>query len=250
MNLFMKFLENQTVQAWIAPIIVTIIITLGGYAINVFRRKRQAEKNINTYSAAEDKLLESLMPFFIQEINLDKSLILDVRKAIIREYGLDEDKFITIDEIKNTLVLNILKTSFIKEEDKKRIVEGVYKTFDSFKFNVEEDGGNIENYVNIKEKEIQRYQNKLIYILTAMSIIGLILWLTLRTVEMSGEIELPMGKPGLIVLVVLISLLTVFTSSVGDVVIEVNKKIMEYEIKKKASRLKKIKDEIIKKHKE
>lgn len=242
MNLFMNFLENQTVQAWIAPIIITIIITLGGYAINVFRRKRQAEKSINTYSAAEDKLLESLMPFFIQEINLDKSLILDVRKAIVREYGLDEDKFITIDEIRNTVVLNILKTSFIKEEDKKRLVEGVYNTFNSFKLNVEEEGSNVESYVNIKEKEIQRYKNKLVYTLSAMLVIGLILWLTLISLEMSGEIELPIGKSGLILLVIFISLLTVFVISLEEVVIEVNKKIMKYKIKEKESSFNKIND--------
>lgn len=242
MNLFMNFLENQTVQAWIAPIIVTIIITLGGYAINVFRRKRQAEKSINTYSAAEDKLLESLMPFFIQEINLDKSLILDVRKAIVREYGLDEDKFITIDEIRNTVVLNILKTSFIKEEDKKRLVEGVYNTFDSFKFNVEEEGVNVESYVNIKEKEIQRYKNKLVYTLSAMLAIGLILWLTLISLEMSGEIELPIGKSGLILLVIFISLLTVFVVLLEEVVIEVNNKIMKYKIKGKERSFNKIND--------
>ncbi len=241
MNLFMNFLENQTVQAWIAPIIVTIIITLGGYAINVFRRKRQAEKSINTYSAAEDKLLESLMPFFIQEINLDKRLILDVRKAIVREYGLDEDKFITIDEIRNIVVLNILKTSFIKEEDKKRLAEGVYNIFDSFKLNVEEEGANVESYVSIKEKEIQRYKNKLVYTLSAMVTIGLILWLTLISLEMSGEIELPIGKSGLILLVIFISLLTIFVISLEEVVIEINKKIM-YKIKEKESSFNKIND--------
>ncbi|WP_207746304.1 hypothetical protein [Clostridium paraputrificum] len=237
----MNFLENQTVQAWIAPIIVTIIITLGGYAINVFRRKRQAEKSINTYSAAEDKLLESLMPFFIQEINLDKRLILDVRKAIVREYGLDEDKFITIDEIRNIVVLNILKTSFIKEEDKKRLAEGVYNIFDSFKLNVEEEGANVESYVSIKEKEIQRYKNKLVYTLSAMVTIGLILWLTLISLEMSGEIELPIGKSGLILLVIFISLLTIFVISLEEVVIEINKKIM-YKIKEKESSFNKIND--------
>lgn len=191
MDLFMNFLENQTVQAWIAPIIVAIIIALGGYAINVFRKKKQAEKNINTYSAAEDKLLESLLPFFIQEIKLDKNLIVDVRKAIIREYGLDKDKFITIEETKNILILNILKTSFIKEEDKKRLVDGTYKTFDTFKVDNMEEREERENYVNIKEKEIQRYKSRLVSVVISMSTICLILLISVRTTEISNKIELP-----------------------------------------------------------
>lgn len=47
----MDFLENQSIQVWAAPIIMPIIVGLGGYIINSFRKERQAQKYIDTYSA-------------------------------------------------------------------------------------------------------------------------------------------------------------------------------------------------------
>lgn len=190
MKVISGFFENTTVQAWIAPIVTSILVALGGYGISIFKKKKQVQKNINIYSAAEEKLIEILRPFFIQKLRLDKSVIEDTRSAIIREFGLEDNIFIKIDDIKNIIILDILKTRFIKEEDKKNLIESTYKVFDSFELNNndENEGENIDNkgkkmslnkldleknYLKDKNLEIQKYNSNLAAIITI--IMGIIL---------------------------------------------------------------------------
>ncbi|MCQ2026640.1 hypothetical protein [Clostridium butyricum] len=83
-----EFLENQVVQTWIAPIITTSIVGLVSFGVNIFRKRRDEVKNINKYLAAEEKMIEIIRPFFIQELKLNKAMIEDARSGIIKEFKL------------------------------------------------------------------------------------------------------------------------------------------------------------------
>lgn len=205
MDIIMGFLENETVQAWIAPIIVVIVTTLGGYAINLFRKKRQVEKSIDTYSAAEEKLIDILRPFFIQELELNNNIIEAARKGIIREFRLDDNSFIGMEEIQNILILDILKTRFIKEEDKKRLIDETYTAFDvdSLKTKSNTD----INYLNIKELEVEQYKNNFAAVMTSIMLMGVGLITVINTSDVfyyDGLINVMVGGLTLICSIMLI----------------------------------------------
>lgn len=180
MDFIMKFLENQIVQAWIAPIIIAIIMGLGGYGINIFRKKRKAEKSIDTYSAAEEKLIDIIRPFFIQELDLDSNVIEAARKGIVQEFRLDDDLFIGMEKIRNILILDILRTRFIKEEDKKRLIDKTYLIFNEEKLELNTNS----NYINTKESEIEEYKDSLTNVILSIMVMilsGVIIFTVLKT---------------------------------------------------------------------
>lgn len=226
MRAIVTFLENQIIQAWIAPIVTAILIALGGYGINVFRKKRQVQQNINIYSAAEEKLVETIRPFFIQELMLNKNVIDDTRNAIIREFGLDDNIFIKIEDIKNIIILDILRTRFIKEEDKKKLIESAYNVFNSYGINCTDK--NIQEYTDreeisakfnkvdlyrdyfkYKNLEIEKY-NKILMIIT-LGIISILISLTINSqIEMSiDSIEKIGGYVGITTAILAIIITTI-----------------------------------------
>lgn len=206
MKAITTILENQIIQAWIAPIVTTVLIALGGYGINIFRKKRQVQQNINIYSAAEEKLVEIIRPFFIQELMLDKNVIEDTRNAIIREFGLDGDVFIKIDDVKNIIILDILRTRFIKEEDKKKLIESAYNVFNYYGINctcknmqknidskdISAEFNKIDlnkDYLKYKNLEIEKYNRLLIIIISGITCIIFLLTISSQIKMNIGSIE-------------------------------------------------------------
>lgn len=170
----MNFFSDETIKVWIAPIITGVIVALIVAFITLFIKRKNTVNYINTISAAEEKLIEILRPFFIQELELTEDVLIDSRKSIIREYKLRDDKFISIQEIKEIIILDILRTRFIKEEDKKRLIESTYNTFNKYKNSVQKDKDYIKTIyfdnaksINEDETKVEKY-NSLLSILASI----------------------------------------------------------------------------------
>lgn len=169
-----EFLENQVVQTWIAPIITTSIVGLVSFGVNIFRKRRDEVKNINKYLAAEEKMIEIIRPFFIQELKLNKAMIEDARSGIIKEFELIDESFIKIEDIKNIIILDILKTRFIKEENKQKLIDNLYDVFneDSLENTKYIQDSNIYNYKDILNKSnimIKKYNDTIFMTLSLIA---------------------------------------------------------------------------------
>ncbi|WP_238948845.1 hypothetical protein [Clostridium sp. YIM B02569] len=163
------------IKVWVAPTVTAIIAALIVAFVTVLIKKRNAVGYINTISAAEEKLLEILRPFFIQELELTQEVLIDLRRAIIKEYKLKDEKFISIKEIKEAIILDILRTRFIKEDDKKRLVESTYITFGKYKESITEEKNKLMYEDELKVNNYNHLMTTLALIITMLSAITTIL---------------------------------------------------------------------------
>ncbi len=125
------FFENAVVATWIAPIItgiiVIIITTLFGKLIAIWWKNRTFVRKVER---ANEKYIENILPYMIQEIVIDNKILDSIKKAISLEYKIPEKYLYTNEQICNLIILNISTTRFLTEFNKARLIDSVLQVFE------------------------------------------------------------------------------------------------------------------------
>ena len=125
-----EFLENTVVVTWIAPIItgivVIIITTLFGKIISIWWKNRAFIRKVES---ANEKYINNVLPYMIQEIEVDAKMLYSIKKAITIEYNVAEKYLYTNEQICNLIILNISNTRFLTEINKARLINNVLEIF-------------------------------------------------------------------------------------------------------------------------
>lgn len=128
-NIIKNFLTNQIVINWIAPIITGLmVVVIPAFVIRVFQLRKDKRK----VDDANQRYLNSIRPYIIQKINIDKRFISDVRSVIIKESCIKEKYIYTEIELRNKLILDITEDKYINEVDKKELFDFTYDIFKGF----------------------------------------------------------------------------------------------------------------------
>lgn len=125
------FLENAVVATWVAPIITGIIViiisTLFGKLISIWWKNRTFVKKVER---ANEKYMENVLPYMIQEIIIDNRILDSIKKAISLEYKVPEKYLYSNEQICNLIILNISNTRFLTEFNKARLINSVLEVFE------------------------------------------------------------------------------------------------------------------------
>ena len=128
-NIIKSFLTNQIVINWIAPIITGLmVVVIPAFVIRFFQLRKDKRK----VDDANQRYLNSIRPYIIQKINIDKRFISDIRKVIIKESCIKEKYIYTEIELRNKLILDITEDNYINEVDKKELFDFTYEIFKGF----------------------------------------------------------------------------------------------------------------------
>ena len=128
-NIIKNFLTNQIVINWIAPIITgLIVVVIPAISIRFFQIKKDKRK----VDDANQRYLNSIRPYIIQKINIDKKFISDIRQVIIKESYIKEKYIYTELELRNKLILDITEDNYINEINKKELSDFTYEVFKGF----------------------------------------------------------------------------------------------------------------------
>lgn len=142
-NDFIKpFLENDIIINWVAPIITgLLVLVIPSILVKIFQTKKD-EKKIKT---ANQRFLDAVRPYIIQEIEISAATISNIRNVVVKESGL-KDKFISSElDLRNKLIMDITESKYIDENNKEKLMNFATKVFDSF--------DNISNDVKEEVKE-------------------------------------------------------------------------------------------------
>lgn len=128
-NIFKPFLTNEIVINWIAPIITGLIVFAIPIGIaKLFQIKRDERK----VKDANQRYIDSIRPYIIQEISVNSKFISDTRMVIVQESGVKEKYIYSELELRNKLIMDINESKYIDEKSKERLIKFAYKTFESF----------------------------------------------------------------------------------------------------------------------
>jgi len=147
-----SFLTNNIIVAWVAPIFAAVVAPVIIRIITVRRKNKEFLKRVDS---ANGEILDTIRPFVIQRINLDKTEIHGIRKAVANKNGIQEKYLYSDFEIMNQLIYSIATTRFITEEDKKRLSENIIKMFPAVNEIENEKNAGIKKNVNIKGGIVQ-----------------------------------------------------------------------------------------------
>ncbi len=141
LEFFANFLHNDIVTNWIAPIIGTIIAVL---AVRLLIERYKGKSVISIIKLANNRFIDAVRPFFIQEIEINMKIINNIRNAIKREYCADDNMLYTVEQLEEQIILDISETKYLTEERKTELIHNVYNKFDDLKkelpiFNEEEE---------------------------------------------------------------------------------------------------------------
>jgi hypothetical protein len=183
----MTLVSNDTVIGWIAPIITTPIAGFIVYIVNIIRKRSKSISVIKTINVANKRLMDSIRPFFIQGIKLEKDILLNIRNAIAREYGIEIKSMFSINQIKENIILDVSETRFLKDQDKIKLIDFIESVFKEYI----PDGDNEREQSLIRlmqEREnISRYNN--ILILSSVMISLSVALLTVTVDKTTNNIE-------------------------------------------------------------
>lgn len=170
-----SFFRNDIMINWIAPIIGTIIVVI---AIKLFMERNKSKTVIGIINIANNRFIDAIRPFFIQEIEIDMKLINNIRNAIKREYCADDNMLYTIEQLEEQIILDISETKYLTEERKKELIHNVYIKFDELKNEVQEK--HTEEQTELIKSEINRLKSSnsrllILFILVIMMTIILLI---------------------------------------------------------------------------
>ncbi len=170
-----NFLKNDILINWIAPIIGTIIVVI---AIKLFMERNKSKAVIGIINIANNRFIDAIRPFFIQEIEINMKLINNIRNAIKREYCADDNMLYTIAQLEEQIILDISETKYLTEERKKELIHNVYGKFDELKNEIPES--HTEEQTELIKSEINRLKSSnsrllILFILVIMMTIILLI---------------------------------------------------------------------------
>jgi hypothetical protein len=154
LSIFADFLRNDIMINWIVPIIGTIIVLI---AIKLFMDRYRSKTIISIINIANNRFIDAIRPFFIQEIEINMKLVHNIRNAIKREYCAEDNMLYTIEQLEEQIILDISETKYLTEERKKELIHNVYDKFDALKNEVVEQ--HPEEQTELIKSEIGRLKS-------------------------------------------------------------------------------------------
>lgn len=155
-NIIKNFLTNQIIINWVAPIITgLIVVVIPTILIRLFQMKKDKRK----VDDANQRYLNSIRPYIIQKITIDRKFISDIRRVVIKESCIKEKYIYTEVELRNKLILDITEDSYISEIDKKELIDFTYEVFTGF------------NMKEINEAEIYKNRKKTVVLFDRNTIV-------------------------------------------------------------------------------
>ena len=155
-NIIKNFLTNQIIVNWVAPIITgLIVVVIPTILIRLFQMKKDKRK----VDDANQRYLNSIRPYIIQKITIDRKFISDIRRVVIKESCIKEKYIYTEVELRNKLILDITEDSYISEIDKKELIDFTYEVFTGF------------NMKEINEAEIYKNRKKTVVLFDRSTIV-------------------------------------------------------------------------------
>ena len=148
------FMRNDIVTLWIVPIIGTIIVVL---AIKLITDRYKSKAIINIIRIANSRFVDAVRPFFIQEIEIDRKIINNIRNAVKREYCADDNMLYTIEQLEEQIILDISESKYLTEARKQELIHNIYDKFDHFKR--EEPFYKEEEQTQLIKEEIWKLKN-------------------------------------------------------------------------------------------
>lgn len=148
----LELLKNEIVINWIAPIITGLIVTaISAFIIYIIKvlKLRKDEKMIKE---ANQRYLDTIMPFIIQKIKISSEYITDVRNVIISESGLKDKYVFTELSLRNKLIMDISESKYVDENNKIELIDFTYDIFNNL-----ENKNNLEVY---EDYEMKKSNNK------------------------------------------------------------------------------------------
>ena len=148
------FFKNTLVISWIAPIItgviVVILTSIIGRILTIWWKGRAF---VRKRDGANEKYINNILPYMIQELEINSQLLYSIKSAIATEYQIAEKYFYTNEEIRNHIVLSISNTRFITETNKLNLINSVISFFNLIgeeKISIEADKDNRKNGIEKK----------------------------------------------------------------------------------------------------
>lgn len=125
------FFENTLVISWIAPIITGVIVvvltSIIGRILTIWWKGRAF---VRKRDGANEKYVNNILPYMIQELEINSQILYSIKSAIASEYQIAEKYLYSNEEIKNYIVLSISNTRFITEINKLKLINSVISFFD------------------------------------------------------------------------------------------------------------------------
>ncbi len=142
------FMTNEIVTNWIAPIITPLIATLISIGIAKLIQRKKDERKIND---ANQRFVNAIRPYIIQEISIMPEFICDIRNVVVQESGV-KDKFVYSElDLRNRLIMDINESKYIDENNKEKLIKfayNIFKTFDNKKTKIEIQSSDRTNNFN------------------------------------------------------------------------------------------------------
>ncbi|MCR3760304.1 hypothetical protein KYB31_15095 [Clostridium felsineum] len=159
-----SFMTNKIVLEWIKPILIPLVIASISYIIGVVYKRKKSINVIETINVANKRLIDSIRPFFIQRIKLNKDVLISIRNAISREYKIEDESLFSIGEIKENVILDVSETRFLKDQDKMELIDFIESTFDEYEPQEKDILEKDKVMLIDAHNKIERYNNILIYL--------------------------------------------------------------------------------------
>lgn len=125
-----NFFESTLVINWIAPIITGIIVviltSIVGKILSIWWKNRAF---IRKRDSANEKYINNILPYMIQEIEISRDILYNIKNAIAAEYQITEKYLYKNEEIRNSIVLSISNTRFMTEPNKINLINNVIRFF-------------------------------------------------------------------------------------------------------------------------
>lgn len=172
-----SLITNNIMVAWVAPIVTTLIATLLLFIISIVVKRKKSISVIKTITVANKRLMDSIRPFFIQRIKLNKDILLNIISSIAREYDLEIDVMLSTNEIKENIILDVSETRFLKDTDKMELIDFIDAVFKEYKV---PETNNMERYNKMQEflleerEHIKNYNKQLVVTSSATILVSIV----------------------------------------------------------------------------
>ena len=126
------FLTNEIVITWVSPVITGLIVVAVPAGIIWLLKTLQIKKDEKKIEEANQRFINSIRPYIIQNIKILPKFITDTRTVVVKESGV-KDKFIYSElSLRNKLIMDINESKYIDEDNKEKMIKFTYDTFSTF----------------------------------------------------------------------------------------------------------------------
>lgn len=137
-----SFLTNEIVVTWISPIITGLLVVAIPAGVIGLLKVLQIKRDEKKITAANQRFIDAIRPYIIQNIDILPKFISDIRNVIVEESGV-KDKFVYSElNLRNKIIMDINESKYIDEINKEKLIKFSYDTFKSFEQKSEQIVGN------------------------------------------------------------------------------------------------------------